>query len=356
MIRKNKHKIFTILALTLFVVMMGMFCAFNLKKDVEVIINPNIEGAQAETIVLSSQNMNQTVGELLASNQIDTTDYQVDQDMDQSIRSVDTIELKKIVDGKVEVDGANVIYHSSAATVGDLLAENNIEVGSDDVVTPSVDTPLTVDVNDIRVDRVEYKQETTQVEIPFDTTVTEDSSLPAATIQVTQQGVNGVKEVTENVKYVNGQRIGADVISEKVITEPVTQVQTQNSIGIPTGGHKTYSVSDSDFNLICAIVQHEGGASYDSALAVMSTVLNRADAGNWGGGSDPAGILTAPGQFESYFGGYYTQFLGCAADCVQQAVRDCLNGTRNHNFLSFRGYETTGSVQIGGGNYYFNEM
>ena len=86
----------------------------------------------------------------------------------------------------------------------------------------------------------------------------------------------------------------------------------------------------------------------------MSTVLNRADAGNWGGGSDPLGILTASGQFESYFGGYYTQFTGGNySDFTKQAVTDCLNGVRNHEYQRFRGYETDGSVQIAGGNYYF---
>ena len=64
--------------------------------------------------------------------------------------------------------------------------------------------------------------------------------------------------------------------------------------------------------------------------------------------------LTASGQFESYFGGYYTQFTGGNySDFTKQAVTDCLNGVRNHEYQRFRGYETDGSVQIAGGNYYF---
>lgn len=106
-----------------------------------------------------------------------------------------------------------------------------------------------------------------------------------------------------------------------------------------------------NFNLICAIVQHEGGASYESALAVMSCVMNRCDSGRWGG-TDPVSVLTAPGQFASYLGGYYRQFLNNPAPAVQQAVLDCLNGTRSHPYQSFRSYATRGSVCIGG-NWYF---
>lgn len=105
------------------------------------------------------------------------------------------------------------------------------------------------------------------------------------------------------------------------------------------------------FDLICAIVQHEGGSSYQGALAVMSCVMNRCDSGRWGG-TDPVSVLTAPGQFSSYLGGYYRQFLGRSSLEVQQAVLDCLNGTRSHPYQSFRSYPTSGSVNIGG-NWFF---
>lgn len=341
--------------MTCFVLVMGMFCAFNLKTDVKIVYNPNQEGGRLEKYTLEAQNMNQTVGEILESNNIDTTEYTVNQKMDEPINNVDEIELKKMASGKIMVDGSAVIYQSGKETVGELLEEYGITLGADDEVRPSADTPLTVDLTEIDVDRVQYAEETGEVEIPFETQVNEDRTLPAATVEVLTPGVNGKKEVKERVKYVNGQRTGSEVLSETVTAQPVAQVTRQNSVGIATDGHQTYQVSDSDFDLICAIVQHEGGAVYDSALAVMSCVLNRADAGNWGGGKNPAAILTAPGQFESYFGGYYAQFLGNSADCVKQAVRECLNGKRNHDFLSFRGYETTGSIQIGGGNYFFNE-
>lgn len=119
-----------------------------------------------------------------------------------------------------------------------------------------------------------------------------------------------------------------------------------------TAGNGTQSASASDFDTICAIVAHEGGTSYEGSLAVISCVMNRVDSGAWGG-STALGVLTAPGQFASYLDGYYTQYLGAEIPEVRQAVRDCMEGgVRSHPYMSFRSYQTSGSVNIGG-NWYF---
>ena len=117
-------------------------------------------------------------------------------------------------------------------------------------------------------------------------------------------------------------------------------------------GNATESTANTNMDLICAIVAHEGGTSYEGSLAVISCVMNRVDAGNWGG-SDASSVLTAPGQFASYLDGYYTQYLGADIPEVRAAVTDCMDGgLRSHPYTSFRSYETDGSVNIRG-NWYF---
>lgn len=349
---KNSKRITVLGLMAAFVAVMGTFCAFNLYKNVEVTIDPNLSGVSAEVKTLQAQNMNQTVGQMLEANGITAEGWTADQPLDASLRSVDTVTLRENAVGTVTVDGTTVSYNSAPATVGDLLTELGITLTDHDYVTPSADTALTRDVTNIVIDRVDIVQETREEEIAFPIQAEESKALAPKETQIVTAGENGMKTVTESVRYHNGERVDAQVLTETVTKEPVTQVQIMNSTGVMTAGHKAYTVSDSDFSLICAIVQHEGGASYESAMAVMSCVLNRADAGNWGGGNDPAGILTASGQFESYFAGYYTQFLGNADASVQQAVRDCLAGTRSHSYERFRGYETTNSENLGG-NYYF---
>lgn len=105
-----------------------------------------------------------------------------------------------------------------------------------------------------------------------------------------------------------------------------------------TTGNTSYELNDSDFQLICAIVSAESDKSYDDALAVVTTILNRCEAPNWvaSHGTSPVSQATAPNQFVVYQHGSYKQYLGNAPETVVTAVRDALAGVRNHHYLSFR--------------------
>lgn len=153
-----------------------------------------------------------------------------------------------------------------------------------------------------------------------------------------------VKEVMQEIEAEN-KPDAAPAPTPTPVPEP-TPTPTPTPAPLPS----VPSQEEQDFDLICAIVAHEGGISYDGAMAIISCVMNRVDAG-WG--PDAVSILTAPGQFASYLDGYYKQYLGNCPDVVKQAVRDCMeNGVRSHSYLSFRSYQTSGSVNIAG-NWYF---
>jgi len=125
-----------------------------------------------------------------------------------------------------------------------------------------------------------------------------------------------------------------------------------------TSGNSTDNTAytQAQMETIWAIVCQEDGGSYAGALAVISTAMNRVDSAQWSYlGSNAYAQLTAPGQFCYSIDTYWQRYLnGNVPDYVKQAVSDCLeNGIRNHSYTSFRSYYTEGSVQIGGGNYYF---
>lgn len=110
--------------------------------------------------------------------------------------------------------------------------------------------------------------------------------------------------------------------------------------------------------LIWAIVAQEDSTSYEGALAVITSAMNRADINYGGHGTDPLSQLTAPGQYcyspsVSDPALWQVRLNGNVADYVKQAVSDCLNsGLRNHSYLSFRSNQAEGRVQIGE-NWYF---
>lgn len=93
-----------------------------------------------------------------------------------------------------------------------------------------------------------------------------------------------------------------------------------------TTGNRVYQISDSDFNVVSGVVTCEA-TSKDDALAVMSVILNRADAR----GLTPLQVVAQPGQFSCY----YKQGNPSTYASV---VQDALNGIRNNNYHSFNGW------------------
>ena len=210
-------------------------------------------------------------------------------------------------------------------------------------------------------DNIVEKIITEQVKIPFET-VKKDVSSGSKQKQdrIIQQGKDGLKEITYKVKYQNDKEIEKIKLSEKVIKEPVDKIievrqkQTvSRSASVRYSGGK-WSYSASELDLLCAITAQECGSSYSGALAVITCAANRAESSRWRRyGSDPLSQYMALNQFCYSIDSHWRRRLnGNYPSYVKQAVLDALNGKRNHNYLSFRGYSTAGSVNIGG-NWYF---
>ena len=260
--------------------------------------------------------------------------------------------------------------------VSEILDENHIILLEDEKTVPDKNSELT-DNKTIRItketeevveevlasyDNIVEKIITEQVKIPFET-VKKDVSSGASQKQdkVVQEGKDGLKEITYKVKYQNDKEIEKIKLSEKVIKEPVDKIievrqkQTvSRSASVRYSGGK-WSYSSSELDLLCAITAQECGSSYNGALAVITCAANRAESSRWKKyGSDPLSQYMAPNQFCYSIDSHWKKRLnGNYPSYVKQAVLDALNGKRNHNYLSFRGYQTSGSVNIGG-NWYFN--
>ena len=266
-----------------------------------------------------------------------------------------------------------------------VVYENGQEVSREVTATKVIAEPVNAVVEVGTQPAETVKEETREVTIPYETETRENPDLEVGVTNVLTLGVDGVAQVTEKVTYdANGAEISREEISRITVKESVNEVLevgTKEAVSEtveetpavestptpapapeqPTAEPETPSVStgttaqvsDSDFDFICAVVASECNSSYEGALAVISCVMNRVDSGGWGG-SDVMGVLKAQGQFSGYLDGYYTRYLGGNyPDYVAQAVRDCLeNGIRNHSYESFRSYQTSNSVNIGG-NWYF---
>lgn len=270
----------------------------------------------------------------------------------------------------------NIILDENQKTVPDLEAE----VETDSVIRIVDETYEVIEVANISKENIDvsfdellksYEPITEKIvveeeSIPFETITKEVENKTAGsstTNKVIQEGKDGVKELTYKVKYQSGVEVEKVLISEIVKEESVDkiiqvqEVLTTRSTSVIRTSSSTWTYSDEELDLLCALTAQECNSSYAGALAVITTACNRTQSKAWSSnGSDPLSQFKAQGQFCYSIDSYWKKRLnGNYPSYVKQAVVDALSGVRNHTYLSFRAAGTASGEYIGG-NVYFNSL
>lgn len=165
-------------------------------------------------------------------------------------------------DVQITVDGQTISGRSAAATVADLLAEQGITVSADDRITPGADALVTAGLS-VTVQRVETSEETVSERIDYQTVSTEDSNLAKGTTQEVTAGKEGEKSVVYKIVKVDGQEESRTVISESVVSEPVTrEVKVGTKVTTSSGNTGAAAPAVSSGSTWDAIAQCESGGNW----------------------------------------------------------------------------------------------
>ena len=168
-----------------------------------------------------------------------------------------TIHVTRVRHIVLKVNGKARKVKTSARTVKDLFAEQDIEIGKEDRLNVTESDRIEEGAK-IVLDLVSTKEEKVTEDIPYETQTKYSAALNKGTSQVTRAGVTGKKEVTYRVTYVNGQEEKRTKVSEKVLQQPVAQIVTQGTKAVRTvvsrqkvldcdgSGHGYYIIKYSD--------------------------------------------------------------------------------------------------------------
>lgn len=141
----------------------------------------------------------------------------------------------------IKVDGKVVKGSTFSADVETVLSRCGVTLGEDDIVKPERGTIIRKNTK-ITVSRVTYKEVTKTEKEPYGTTYKDTSKMYKGATYVKSRGVNGEKEVVYKVKYVEGEKVGAEAISETITKKAVNQVVVRGTKK-PTPGHTAASVT-----------------------------------------------------------------------------------------------------------------
>ncbi len=120
--------------------------------------------------------------------------------------------------------GSTTLARAQGATVGEMLKEKGITLGSTDRVAPSVETPLTEGLS-VRLWREGKQTVTAEEAVAFSTEQIKDADRPVDYKEVQTAGKNGTRKVTYQIEIRDGQVVSRTEIASLVIVEPIKQVE-----------------------------------------------------------------------------------------------------------------------------------
>jgi len=175
------------------------------------------------------------------------TSFSVDADPQEIVVSGNSSYLVHLkVDGK---EITHCVDKEAGETVLDLLYRNDIYLNPDDTINHELSAELKADMS-VEVGRVSYEEVTERESIPFETKQINMTFALSSSMKGTYSsrlknttGVPGIREVTYQVKKVDGEIVEQTKISSKVISKPknaVVYVDASHLLDLGGGAPSSY--------------------------------------------------------------------------------------------------------------------
>lgn len=169
--------------------------------------------------------------------------------------------ISRAIPIRLNLYGGALVTYTQAKTVADLLKEKEISLQAGETVQPSLNTPITPNM-EVFVLRKDAKLANVEEVIPVPEEIVNDSSLSFGTTVIRQTGAPGKKAVTYLIQAdPAGNEISRSAIHETVIVAAVPQITARGIAVAVTGDHTALmaaaGISASDYNYVNYIVSRE---------------------------------------------------------------------------------------------------
>ncbi|MCW2846521.1 MAG: Transglycosylase domain protein [Marmoricola sp.] len=145
-------------------------------------------------------------------------------------------------------DGRATRHDVAAATVGELLAKLGTKVDRDDVVRPSRSADLT-DGTRVVVTKIGVRTKHVPREaIPAPVTEQKDGSMMSGEKQTVREGRDGVRDVTYQVRFRNGEVVKRSVVKQQTVSQPVATIVKVGTKTVDTGRWDAIAACESGGN------------------------------------------------------------------------------------------------------------
>lgn len=161
---------------------------------------------------------------------------------DPSLGLGSVVTVKRALPVQVQDGKRKITIRTWQSNLTDALAENELQLGNDDKITPALTTPLQANlaITITRVARTNVEEKTV---VPFQTIQQNDDTMWRGETKVTQVGANGERTLTYLVIREDGDLVSktltSNVISTPVVNK-IVRVGTKLKIGQTFSGRLTW--------------------------------------------------------------------------------------------------------------------
>lgn len=207
---------------------------------------------------------------------------QVLEDHGYSMNEADSINVP--IETEIESDMDIVIKRGREITIRTSDGDTNACVTSPDAKQALQEAGYDVndadeiytDGNVVELVKVENVTDVQTESIPFDVEYVDDDTLPKGETKVSQEGKEGVKEITHNVTFKNGIETDREVVGEDVTEQPENKVVLRGTKSTTVTAQGTQQISTNDSgNTI-------NGRSYSKKIKMTATAYSTHPSENGG--------------------------------------------------------------------------
>ncbi|NLJ99827.1 MAG: DUF348 domain-containing protein [Clostridia bacterium] len=164
------------------------------------------------------------VGDLLKQEGIELGPQDiVEPALDENIKDGSEVSIMRAFDVQVIVEGEKREITTCKNRVEDILAGAGIPLGENHVVRPS----LKKEINEpgvIRVSRVDKEHVTIDEKIPHEVINENDANLARGSTRVKQKGADGLKRKIVEVTFVDGEETERKLVETKIVRQPRSKI------------------------------------------------------------------------------------------------------------------------------------
>lgn len=176
----------------------------------------------AETREVTSRGV--TVSDLLEEQEItvDDEDY-ISASKGSELEDKFDIKIRRAVPVVLNFKDQEVEINTAELTVKDVLKSLSVFYDEDDKITPAMDTPIAENMK-ITVVQYQNKEKVVEEQINFPIEKSENANVEKGKTVVVQEGIKGIRENKIKQTFENGKLISTQMISTKLVREPVKEV------------------------------------------------------------------------------------------------------------------------------------